>query len=53
MAASINVRVLMSGLPEFSTRRELLLDGRALSERRFDPDAPAVHLDKLLGDDVG
>src|SRR5262249_52977637 len=26
------------------------MEGRALTERRLDPDAPTVHLDDLLGD---
>src|SRR5262245_43068714 len=37
-------------LLEFGTCGELHLEGRALSERRFDPNTAAVHLDDLLGD---
>src|SRR5262245_46705974 len=35
---------------EFGTRGEFHLKRRAFARRRFDPDAPAVHLDDLLRD---
>src|SRR5262245_57633600 len=38
------------GLPELGARGKLHLKGRALPERRFDPNASTVHLDDLLGD---
>src|SRR5262245_63538184 len=38
------------GPPQFGTRGELHLEGRALPKRRFDPNAAAVHLHDLLGD---
>ena len=40
----------VGGLPGFGADGKLHLEGRALAERRFDPDATAVHLDDLLGD---
>src|SRR5262249_8996480 len=35
-------------LPKFGARGNLHLERRALANRRFDPNAPAVHLDDLL-----
>src|SRR5262249_239820 len=37
------------GPPEFGARGEFHLEGRAIPERRFDPNAAAVHLDDLPG----
>src|SRR5215831_8232739 len=35
--------------PEFGARGQLHLEGRAPTQGRLHPDAPAVHLDNLLG----
>src|SRR5262245_39787658 len=40
----------LDGLSEFGARGELHLKRRSFARRRYHPDAPAVHLDDLLGD---
>src|SRR5262245_18718783 len=50
-ARAISTSVRSRGeLPEFGARGELHLKRRSFARRRHHPDAPAVHLDDLLGD---
>src|SRR5215472_14577908 len=44
------MRLSWASPPKFGARGKLYLEGRALPEYRFDPDATTMHLHDLLGD---
>src|SRR5437764_340289 len=46
----MRMRLSWGALWKFGARGQLHLEGRALADRRLDPDATTVHLYNLLGD---
>ena len=44
------MRLSWASPPKFGARGKLYLEGRALPEYRFDPNAATMHLHDLLGD---